>query len=98
MTMQVVRLQAQASQIVTAALGGQNCGVTVYQKATGLFLDLSVDGTLIIGGVQCRNLRKIVIDAYLGFSGDIGFFDTQGTSDPDWTGLGGRFVLLYQSP
>ena len=96
--MLVVPLQALTSQFVAVTLGGQNCTIAVYQKATGLFLDLSVDGALIIGGVLCRNLHKIVIDAYLGFTGDLGFYDTQGLLDPDWTGLGGRFVLLYQSP
>lgn len=28
-------------------------------------------------------------------SGDIAFFDTQGTSDPEYTGLGERWVLCY---
>ncbi|MCP1257899.1 phage baseplate plug family protein [Acetobacter lambici] len=27
--------------------------------------------------------------------GDLAFADTQGTQDPDYTGLGSRFVLVY---
>jgi hypothetical protein len=37
----------------------------------------------------------MVRETYLGFIGDLSFTDTQGTSDPVYTGLGSRFVLLY---
>jgi hypothetical protein len=34
----------------------------------------------------------------VGFIGDLIFIDTQGTSDPNYTGLGSRFLLAYLSP
>jgi hypothetical protein len=39
-----------------------------------------------------------VRDEYLGFIGDLAFFDTQGMTDPDWTGLGSRYILGYFFP
>ena len=96
--MQTIPLQAVESQIVTCLLGGQYCQINVYQKAYGVFLDLYIDNVLIIGGVICQNLNPIVRSAYLGFQGDLMFVDSGGSADPDWTGLAGRFVLLYLSP
>lgn len=88
------------SQKLAVTLGSQACIVKVYQKSTGLFLDLYIGETLIIGGVICQNANRIVRDAYLGFVGDLAFFDTQGDQfgapeDPIYTGLGGRWVLNY---
>lgn len=96
--MQTVPLQAVPSQQVVVVLNGQNCQFNVYQKFFGLFIDVYVSDVLIIGGVICQNLNRIVRSAYLGFEGDVGFWDTQGLSNPDYTGLGGRFQLVYLSP
>ena len=60
-----------------------------------MFLDLAVTGVPIAYAVQCKNMVSLVPTAYLGFSGWMIFLDTQGSSDPIYTGLGSRFVLLY---
>lgn len=86
------------NQLISVTLGTQNCTIAIYAKSTGLFCDVSVNNTLIIGGVICLNGVKIVRDAYLGFIGDLGFFDLQGTDDPTYAGLGTQFVLVYFSP
>lgn len=96
--MQVVPLRAVPSQELTVALGGQNCQIAVYQTAYGLFLDLSVDNVLLVGGAICQNLNRIVRSAYIGFAGDLCFVDNQGSSDPVYTGLGDRFSLAYLEP
>lgn len=101
--MQVVPLQPVASQSLQVQLDGQDCAINVYQKAFptptgGIYLDLYVSGVLIIGGAFCENLNRLVRDLYLGFSGDLCFFDTQGTSDPVYTGLGSQYVLIYLEP
>ena len=85
-------------QIFTVQLNNQNCQISIYQKSTGLFLDLYISGTLIIGGVICEDRNRIVRNAYLGFVGDLAFFDNQGSSDPFYTGLGSRYSLLYLDP
>ena len=92
---QIIPLQAVPRQTVTVTLNNQNCTINVRQLSTGMFVDLYVDDAPIIIGVIGQNLNAIVRDAYLGFVGDIAFFDSQGASDPVYTGLGSRFALEY---
>ena len=99
--MQTVPVQPVANQSFQITLSGQNCIIDIYQTAFGLFMDVSIGATLIIGGVVCENLNRIIRDAYLGFSGDFAWFDTHGTDDPIYTGIGGagaRFQLFYLTP
>lgn len=98
---QVVPLQTIPNQTLQIQLEGQACTIDVFQYAYGLFFTLYVADTLIIASVLCQNLNRLVRDLYLGFSGDFVFFDTQGTSDPVFGGLGGdtaRFQLVYLLP
>ena len=96
--MVIIPLQAVPSQALSVTLGNQISQVSLYQKDTGLFIDLFVDNTLVIGGVICQNLNRIVRSLYLGFSGDLVFIDNQGDSDPVYTGLDTRYSLAYLSP
>ena len=96
--MVIIPLQAVPSQAVSVTLGTQISQINVYQKLPGLFIDLFVDNELVIGGVICQNLNRIVRSAYLGFSGDLAFIDNQGDTDPVFTGLGTRYSLAYLSP
>lgn len=93
--MQIIPLKPLPSQTVSVGLANQNCTLNVYQKSTGLFMDVYVNGALIIGGVICENLNRIVRSAYLGFVGDFSFVDTQGSEDPVYTGIETRFFLMY---
>lgn len=93
--MQQVPLQATANQTINVQLNGQSCTLNVYQKSTGLFMDVLVNDMLIIGGVICENLNRIVRSLYLGFIGDFAWLDTQGTLDPYYQGIGARYYLLY---
>jgi hypothetical protein len=95
---QVIPLQALPSQDVEVQLGNQICQINVYQKLRSVYLDLYVNDALIIGGVICQNLNRIVRDLYLGFVGDLCFIDNQGDTDPVYTGLGSRYNLLYLTP
>jgi hypothetical protein len=93
--MQIIPIADTYSQTLAIQLAGQNCTLNLYQKSTGFYADVLVDGALIIGGVICQNLNRIVRDLYLGFTGDLCFQDTQGTSDPSSPGLGTRYLLCY---
>jgi len=92
---QIVPLQPIPSQTLGVTLADQSCKLNVYQKAAGLFMDVYVNDTLIIGGVICENINRIVRSLYLGFIGDFIFIDNQGNADPVYTGLGSRFSLAY---
>jgi hypothetical protein len=93
--MQIVPIIDSYSQTLTITLGGQSCRIDLKTRSTGLYCDLYVNDTLIIGGVVCRNLKKIVINGYLGFVGDLLFSDMQGVDDPSSPGLGTRYLLMY---
>lgn len=95
--MQIIPIQSAPNQTLTVTLDGQTCQIDIYVTFFGIFVDLYVSNTLVIGGVQALNLNRIVRDDYLGFSGDLAFIDTQGTSDPEESGLGDRYVLAYLS-
>jgi hypothetical protein len=93
--MQIIPINDVASQTLTVQLGAQNCKINLYQRSTGLYCDVYVSDVLVIGGVICQNLNRIVRDLYLGFAGDIGFLDMQGADDPTSPGLGTRYVFCY---
>lgn len=93
--MQIIPLTAVPSQTLKTVLAQQNCVINVYQKSTGLYLDLALEGTTILSGVLCRDRVRCVRQAYLGFVGDLAFMDTQGAEDASYQGLGSRWVLMY---
>jgi hypothetical protein len=93
--MLVVPVQPVPNQQIQAQLGGQACTLNIVQNAYGLFIDVYVGAAAIITGVICENLNRIVRNLYLGFVGDFCWLDTQGTSDPVYTGIGSRWLLLY---
>jgi hypothetical protein len=93
--MQVIPLNTASAQILNVQLARQSCRLKVYQKTFGLYVDLYVNDVLIMAGQAAHNLVKLVRDAYLGFAGDLVFFDTSGNADPTHDGLGSRYVLLY---
>lgn len=95
MTMQIIPLSAVPSQTVSVLLNGLNCRINVYEKSTGVYLDLYVNDAPILTTVLCRDRVQLVREAYLGFIGDLAFADTQGTSDPESIGFGTRYQLVY---
>lgn len=95
--MQEIPLQATASQVTNVVLGGQNCQLFIYQKDQGLFVDINVNGTNLVMGVIARDVVPLMNREYESFAGNLMFVDTQGSSDPDYTGLGDRFGLVYLS-
>lgn len=97
--MLVVPTQPLPNQVLQVVLGGQACTIHLYQKSTGLYLDLAVNDVPIVSGVLCLVGVRVVRSGYLGFAGDLAFFDTRsGDSATDQVasdGLGGRFFLAY---
>lgn len=90
-----IPLSASKAQELVVQLGGQSCRIRIHWQTFALYVDLYVNDVLIIGGVIAENLNRIVRSKYLGFTGDLYFFDTMGRADPVWEGLGSRFVLIY---
>ena len=93
--MLILPITAQPAQNFSVLLAGQNCQISVYQKTTGLYLDLSVNNAPIKSGIICRDRVLLIRYPYLCFVGDLTFFDTQGVDDPEYAGLGARWQLVY---
>jgi hypothetical protein len=93
--MMIIPIQPLANQSLQVQLANQPCTIQLTQTAFGLFCNLYISSTLIIGGVLCENLNRIVRSLYLGFVGDLVFNDLQGSNDPIYQGLGSRYQLVY---
>ncbi len=93
--MQTITLQPLKAQEVTVTLEGQSVTLRIVQRTTGLYIDIGIADLWIAQGVICQNCSKLVRYAYLGLQGEIFFADTKGSDDPDYSGLGSRFLLFY---
>jgi hypothetical protein len=96
--MKIIPLAAVPSQTFSAVLGGQNCQLAIYQKSTGLFIDVRMNGAGVALAVLALDRNRTVRLDDGTFIGDLVFYDTQGVDDPDYTGLGARFKLAYIEP
>src|SRR6185312_3394674 len=92
-----VSLEAVKEQTVNVALNQQQCSIRLVQREIAIYIDLSVNNVPLIQGVPCLYDNKMVRYSYLGFSGDLVFLDTQGTSDPEYSNLGVRYKLFYMT-
>ncbi len=93
--MRQLEISPVASQTLSIVLAQQNCRVNLYQKTTGLYFDLFVDGAPITTCVIGRNGALLLNRGGSNFIGNFMFVDTMGELDPQWDGLGIRFMLLY---
>ena len=94
---QIVPLDTVPSQTLSVTLSNQLVRLNVYQRNFGLYVDVAVNDALLIGGVIALDRNKIVRSPYLGFVGELAFFDVQGFNDPVWSQFGTRFFLGYWS-
>lgn len=93
--MMTIPISALPSQTLHAVLAGQNCTINIYQKSTGVYLDLFVDSVAVVTCGICLDRANTVRYDYLGFVGGLVFADSQGVTDPDYTGFGSRYDLIY---
>lgn len=93
--MQIIPIQAVPNQSVTVTLEQQLTQIDLYQTIGGLFINIYLSNSLLVSGIICQNLNPIIRNSYFGYSGDFAFIDTQGDTDPVYTGLGSRYVLAY---
>lgn len=109
--MQVIPLTAVPSQLISAALNNQSVSISIYQLGfppdADLYMDLVSNATPIVNCRKCRAFGGSATEAapflllsgqYWGFQGDFLFLDTQGDDDPQYSGLGARWQLIYYSP
>lgn len=97
MTVITLPVVATASQTLNAVVNRQFVRLDLYQRSTGLYLNLWQGNALTVAGALCQNLRPILHADYLGLGGDFVFVDTEGASDPTYDGLGTRYRLTFVS-
>lgn len=107
--MQIVPLNPIPNQTLQIVLAGQNCAIeldsfdgsdptdiTLSTSTSWLGFSLSVSGEDITTNATGLDRKRLLLNRqYFGFVGDFMFIDTQGFDDPEYTGLGTRWVLLY---
>jgi len=91
----IIPINQYANQDLTVMLGGQKCLIVIKQKSTGVFIDVTVNTVLMIQGQLCLDRVPVLFADYRGFVGTLQFEDTQGVSDPVYTGFGTRWILNY---
>lgn len=77
-----IRLYTKSLNIPISPPGSISSMPPTYQNSNPVFLDLFLSDALVLGGVPCLNLVPMVRDVYLGFSGDLIMYDTQGVGSP----------------
>jgi hypothetical protein len=92
--MKEIPLKPVANQSLTYVDNNLIFNIKLYTMSDYLYFDLGVNGTTITQTTICRNIAPLIKQRYLGYRGNFAFLDTQGQSDPVYTGLGSRFVLL----
>lgn len=95
MTAVQIPLATTASQTLNVVLNQQLIRLDIYQRSTGLYMNVWLDDTMVVAGAICQNLNPVVHADYLGLGGDFVFVDTQGSDDPTYDGLSGRYVLIF---
>ena len=96
--MLIIAISPVPSQTLQVNLSGQGVQLNIYQKSTGLFMDVYLNNVLLVGGVICQNENLIIRSTYLGFPGDLMFIDNISDTDPYYTGLGTQYSLAYIEP
>lgn len=91
-----IPINALPNQRVSVPLSGHQFNLDIVQRSTGLYMDITMDGNLLIAGVLCQDRSWIIRYQIYQAPGDFAFADQTGTDDPDYTGLGSRFILVYQ--
>lgn len=94
--MLLIPLTVTPNQTFNIILGGQNCLINVAQKSTGVFVTVSINTVPIIQGAIAIDRVQLVREPYLGFIGDLAFFDQLSPyTPPDYTGFNGRYQFVY---
>jgi len=96
--MEIATVANRASQLLTLPVRTAVATIALSQRGTGLYADIGLAGQIIAAGVLALDGVPLLNNPYLGFPGDLAIFDTQGSADPDYTGLGSRFKLLWAMP
>lgn len=95
--MVIVPLSPIPSQTLKVVLDDQDCQISVLTRGEHMYLDLTVDGTIVQQGALLLDYVSAIQIPTHSFSGTLAMFDTQGNEAPRYDGLGERWQLWYWS-
>lgn len=96
MSLQTVPLLVAPNQSFSVVLNDLDVGIRLRTQQGALYADVVCNGVPICAGQLCLDRVPLTPRAaYLGFPDlSLVFADLLGTSDPEWSDFGTRFVLL----
>ena len=89
-----IPLKPVPSQQTTVSIGGRDITVAVRLRLGRLYADVKADGEYLVQNRVCLDGVPLVNEVWRGLPGDLYFIDKQGTDDPQWQELGGRFNFV----
>ena len=91
-----IPLAAVPNQTLSVVVGGQACQIALRQNGANMYFDLLVNNVAFVLCRIVRNKQRLLLDTkYRGFVGDFLFNDSQGDTQPYYTGLDVRYRLYY---
>lgn len=96
MTQYVIPLAQLPNQTFNIDLNGQQCVFDFITRGVFMYMNLTVDGEVVVNGQICLNNTNLIQYKHLNFTGKLYFTDTQGDLDPLYYGLNDRWLLIYE--
>ncbi|QCE32927.1 hypothetical protein FAI41_04585 [Acetobacteraceae bacterium] len=93
----LIPISALSDQKFTLEIQNQKLQLHLRQRKYGLYCDLWINDVLRLAGRLCLDRTFLLQDSTRPLQGDFIFIDTQGQEDPDYSALGERFKLYFQS-
>jgi hypothetical protein len=99
-SLQTVPLSVTPNQSFSVVLNDRDVSISLRTLQGALYADVVCDGVPVCAGQLCLDRVEITLrSAYLGFPDlSLTFADLRGTSDPEWSEFGTRYVLLNATP
>jgi hypothetical protein len=95
MTMEIP-LSAIPFQRVSLVIGSQSVEIEVRQMGSSVFTSAVVDGVQITRSTRAVNGGELFPWTFPDKPAEIKWVDTQGDADPQYEGLGSRWLLVYE--
>lgn len=96
MSLRAIPLSPVPNQSLSVVLQDRNVALTLRTLDGTLYIDVLCEGAPICTTHVCQDRQLLTARAeYLGFPGlSLWFADLRGTSDPHWSELSSRYLLL----
>lgn len=95
MTIREIPLTAIPHQLVATIVNGQAVQIEVRQMGSSLYTSCMVDGVQINRNVRAVNHGEVLPWSDFRVGSQIEWVDTQGDDDPQFDGLGSRWLMCF---